>query len=101
MQLNGYTVFDNKALQYHPPFFVSTDGAAVRMLRDLVEDPNSTIGRHPTDYVLYCCGVYNDANGHFTPEMPLRHIMDAIALVKVQPSLLNRGPQPTENGELS
>ena len=90
MQLLAFTIFDNKALQYHPPFFASTDGSAVRSLRDLVEDLNSTIGRHPTDYVLYCCGSYNDQNGHFESEMPLRHIMDAIALVKIQPHLFNK-----------
>ena len=87
MKLLAFTIFDNKALQYHPPFFASTDGAAVRSLRDLVEDPNTTIGRHPTDYVLYCAGTYDDQNGQMTPEYPLRHILDAVALVKIQPSM--------------
>lgn len=84
MKLNGYTIYDNKALQYHPPFFASTDGVAVRNLTQLVGDINTTIGRHPSDYVLYYCGVYDDQLGLFIPEQPLRHVMDAIALVKIE-----------------
>lgn len=84
MKLLGYTIFDNKALQYRVPFFTHTDGAAVRMLQDLVEDPQTTIGRHPMDYVLYCCGEYDDSNGQLWPLQPLRHVMDAAALVKIQ-----------------
>jgi len=84
VKLNAYTLFDNKALQYHPPFFSSTDGAAIRSISDLVADPNTTVGRHPTDYVLYCCGTYDDSRGFFEAESPLRHVVDAIALVKIQ-----------------
>lgn len=87
MQLNAYSIFDNKALQYHTPFFASTDGAAVRSVADLVSDPNTTVGRHPGDYVLYCVGLYDDQLGAMVPISPLRHVMDAVALVRVQPQL--------------
>lgn len=87
MRINAYTLFDNKALNYHAPFFMATDGAAVRALSDLVSDLNTNVGRHPSDFVLYYCGQYDDSNGQFWPELPLRHIMDAIALVKIQPEL--------------
>jgi len=83
MMLYAYSIYDNKALQYHPPFFASTDAAAVRSLNDLVNDSSTTIGRHPSDYVLYCVGTYSDHNGTLEPERPLRHVMDAVALVKV------------------
>ena len=53
MKMNAYSIFDTKALQYHLPFFQPQDGAAVRMLMDLVNDPNTTVGRHPADFVLY------------------------------------------------
>lgn len=84
MKLNAYTLFDSKALTYHPPFFTHTDGAAVRMVGDLVADPNTSVGRHPADYVLYFVGTYDDSNGQLWPEQPLRHVMDAVALVKIQ-----------------
>jgi len=83
MMLNAYSVYDNKALQYHPPFFASTDGAATRMFSDLANDDQTTVGRHPGDYVLYCIGTYDDQKGGLTPIVPLRHIMDAVALLKL------------------
>lgn len=87
MMLKAYSIFDNKALQYHPPFFASTDGAATRMLADLVGDSQTSIGRHPSDYVLYCVGEYDDTKGVMRPYSPLVHVVDAVALVPVQKSL--------------
>lgn len=87
MILNAYTLFDNKSLQYHPPYFASTHAAAVRALRDLANDRNTTVGRHPSDYILYCCGTYDDALGRLENHQPLQHVMDAVALVELQPSM--------------
>lgn len=93
MKLNAYSIFDRKALQYNAPFYQSTDGAAVRSLSDLVNDQNTTVGRHPSDFVLYCVGSYDDQSAIFVGEQPVRHIMDAIALVKIQPSLFQEAAQ--------
>lgn len=83
MKLRCYSIYDRKALQYHPPFFASTDGSALRSLTDLVNDSNSTIGRHPGDYVLYYIGDYDDQLGAMIPVSPLVHVLDALALVSV------------------
>lgn len=105
MLLNAYSIYDRKALQYHPPFYASTDGAAARSLSDLVQDQNTTVGRHPTDYVLYAVGTYDDQKGLLAPLSPLRHVVDAAAFVKIQPELFGRAdnpppaPAPTANGE--
>lgn len=87
MNMQAYSVFDTKSLQYHLPFFQPTDGAAIRMLQDLVDDPNTQMGRHPADFVLYCVGFYDSNTGGMVPNAPLRHIVDAVALVKVQTEL--------------
>jgi len=88
MKLNAYSVYDNKALQYYPPFFVSTDGAAVRNFADLANDSNTNVGRHPGDFVLYFVGMYDDSNGQLWPEQPLRHVADATSLLKLSPTPL-------------
>lgn len=93
MLLNAYSIFDNKALQYHAPFFVSTDGAAVRAFSDLANDLNSNIGRHPSDYSLFNVGFYDDQNGQFTANLPLVHVVDAISLVKVTADLFSKAAQ--------
>lgn len=82
MIINVYSIFDRKALVYHLPYFAQTHAVAVRTLSDVVADPNTTFGRHPNDYVLYCIGRYDDAKGAMLPLSPMDHVIDAIALVK-------------------
>lgn len=87
MLLRAYSIYDRKALQYHAPFFAVTNGAAVRSLADLANDVNTTVGRHPADFVLYCVGEYDDAKGQLIVKVPLEHIIDAQALVKIETAL--------------
>lgn len=96
MLLKAFTIYDKKALQYHPPFFKPADGSALRDFGDLCNDPNTTIGRHPSDYSLYCMGTYSDANGSLEPEIPLRHIADGAALVRHAPALGDLFPNSAE-----
>jgi len=86
MLLNAYTVFDNKALVYSPPFFQNTDGAAIRMFRDLANDPNTSVGRHPGDYSLFQIGNFSDANASMEAVLPIRHICDAVAVINAKPN---------------
>lgn len=81
MIVNVYSIYDRKALVYNQPFFAPTDGAAVRMLSDVVSDRNSNINRHPADFVLYLVGVYDDQKGALLPLDPLKHVIDAAACV--------------------
>lgn len=94
MITNAYTLYDRKALQYHVPFFAPADGAAVRMVVDLASDQNTTVGRHPEDYVLYRCGAYDDASGSLLPVTALNHIADVSSLVR----LTTDGPYAQLNG---
>lgn len=87
MLLKAYTIYDCKALQYHSPWFAVSDGAAVRSFSDLANDPQTNIGRHPRDYSLWHCGVYDDNNGQFAPVIPLVHVCDAQALIAAQGEL--------------
>lgn len=95
MQLRAYTIYDVKGLQYHSPWFQHTDGLAVRAFADLANDLNTNIGRHPRDYTLYMCGIYDDATGMFTPQVPLLYVADAQSLVKAaEPQLPLDAVQP-------
>jgi len=84
MLLQAYSIYDLKSLQYHAPFFTHTDGAAIRMVADLANDLNTTVGRHPQDYVLYNVGTYSDENGTLEPTRPLRHVIDCNALLTIK-----------------
>lgn len=89
MLLRAFSIYDIKALQYHPPFFKPTDGAAMRDFVDLCNDKNTTLGRHPSDYKLFCIGTYSDQDGTLEPERPLRHIADGAAVVQHQADLVD------------
>ena len=62
-----YSVFDNKAGAFLPPFVCNTDGVAVRILADAVNDDGHQFCKHVDDYSLYCCGVWDDAVGLVSP----------------------------------
>lgn len=61
MILKVFSIYDIKAEVYNTPFFFSTNGQAMRAFKDLVNDRNSTINRHPDDYKLCCIGKFDDA----------------------------------------
>lgn len=81
MQTNAYSVYDNKALVYGTPFFAPTDGAAVRLFQELANDLNTTVGRHPNDFSLFCVGSFDDQHAVLTGVSPMRHVVDAPALL--------------------
>lgn len=86
MLLRAYTLHDVKALTYSPPFFQHNNALAERMLSDLVNDPNTSVGRHPADFKLYCVGSYDDSTGQLIPLNVIEHVRDAVALVPPTPS---------------
>lgn len=81
MITNVYSLYDRKALIYNLPFFAATDGMATRLLTDVVADKNTSVARHPSDYVLYRIGFYDDANAKLSSFEPAVFVCDAIALV--------------------
>lgn len=90
MLLRAYTLHDSKALNYSPPFFQHNHGLAMRMLSDLVNDPNTSVGRHPADFKLYCVGQFDDAKGAMIPLDPIEHVMDAVSCVTPQRDLFGQ-----------
>lgn len=94
MILRAYSLYDCKALIYSPPFYAATDAAAVRMVSDTVADPNTSLSRHPTDYVLFMVGEFDDQRGLFAHASPLVHIVDCAALTpKVSAPLFDKAAE--------
>jgi len=97
MNINGYSIYDRKALVYHSPFFAVSHGAAVRSFSDLANDRQTTIGRHPVDYVLFHVGQFDDSSGVLVPCTP-QHVSDASALVATSDFLPFDNPGRPTNG---
>lgn len=83
MLYKAFSVYDNKAMMFNAPFFMPHVGMAIRALTDLVNDPSTSISRHPADYTLIEIGTYDDETGvlsaaphqaHVTAQQLLRRL---------------------------
>lgn len=94
MEMFAYSIYDNKALTYSAPMYHPADGAAVRMLADLVNSADNQVGRHPKDFSLFKVGSFETNTGVFSPYYPLVHVADASAHISHSPGrpfLFDRG----------
>lgn len=65
--LKAFSILDTKADIFSPPFFFPTTGQAVRAFKDLSNDGQSSVSRHPADYRLFQVGTFDDARGQLLP----------------------------------
>lgn len=63
-----FTIYDQKAAAYIPPFFMHTSGMAARIFTDMVNDEQHQFSKHPEDYTLFKLGSFNDANAEIILE---------------------------------
>lgn len=70
MESKLYTIYDQKAEIYLPPFCFPTHGAAVRAFTETVNDPQSNIAKHPEDYNLFYIGTWDDNSALFEAASP-------------------------------
>lgn len=66
--LGLFSIFDEKAAAFSPPFTARSRGEATRFFSDTVNDSKSSISQHPADYVLYALGEFEVGTGVLTPE---------------------------------
>lgn len=67
MIIRMYSVYDNRAEIFNAPFFIPSEGQAIRDFGDLVRDPQSRVSKHPDDYNLVYLGVFDDSTGTVLP----------------------------------
>lgn len=66
MKLLVFSIFDDKAGCYMPPFFSSAVGQAVRSFGDLVNNKETMVGMHPEDFRLFQLGDFDDGDGRLS-----------------------------------
>lgn len=64
-----YSIYDNKAEAFLPPFFMPNDAMAIRAITDCLMDTNHQFHNHAHDYVLYGLGAFSDTDATF--DIPL------------------------------
>jgi len=86
MKLTIFSVFDTKASVFGTPFFMPSVGTAVRAFGDLVQDPKSTVNRHPSDFILYEIGEFDDNSSQCVSLPTPRHLAHASDFVQFKSS---------------
>lgn len=60
-----FTIYDEKAEAFFPPFYMPNKSMAVRQFGDMVNDNKSQISLHPHDYTLFQLGQWDDNTSSF------------------------------------
>ena len=68
MKLQAYTIYDVASGTYMRPFYSEADGQAIRGFKDIAQDENHEVGKHPEDYTLYRIGDFNTVTGKMAGE---------------------------------
>ena len=75
-----YAVRDQKLEAFNRPFFLQSDGVAIRAFQDEVNSHESELHKHAEDYDLYTIGMYDENTGIISPHAPL-HLANAESLI--------------------
>jgi hypothetical protein len=74
-----FTVHDAKAEAYLPPFYMRSNGEAIRAFADSITQRDHAFHKHPEDFTLFEVGTYDDVKCKFdimsTPQ-PLGKALD-------------------------
>lgn len=66
MKIKLFSVFDQKALAFMPPFFAVRTEQAMRSFTECANDAQHAFSRSPQDYTLYELGVFDDETALIT-----------------------------------
>jgi len=58
-----YSIQDTMAQAWYQLSLFHNDQAAQRMFLDLCKDPNTPVGAHPEDHILFALGMWDEQEG--------------------------------------
>ena len=85
MILSVFACRDTKAKAFLQPFFSNASGTAIRAFGDACDDEKSPFYKHPSDYILYEIGFYDDSTAELSSINPIKLLASASDFVKSGP----------------
>ena len=82
MEKNLYSVLDTKSQLYSPPFVAQNDAIAIRMVMDILRNPDNNLSRYPEDHQLMCVGFWDEINGEIMGVEKQPKLVDPITKIK-------------------
>jgi len=83
-----YSVYDQKAEAYLPPFFLPAKGVAIRTFSEACNDPEHQFGKYPADYTLMELGTFDDSTALIDPYSPAITIGTGVEFQETKPNPL-------------
>lgn len=65
MKLVVFTIYDKAVQAYNTPFYMQTEGEAMRGFKQVCTDPQTNICKHPEDFALFKLGWFDNSTGQF------------------------------------
>ena len=91
-----FSIYDEKAHAYLPPFTLPTAGMAIRTFTDCANAPDHAFSRNPGDYTLFELGVFDDNTAEINAHAVRINHGIALAYKNLEPQLQYEG---TTNGD--
>lgn len=88
MKYHMFSVYDEKAKAYLPPFILPEVGMATRTFGDCVNNEEHQFGMHPEDYTLFEIAIFDDESANIGGDK--KTITNGIELVEEQPRNLKQ-----------
>lgn len=75
-----FSVFDQKAMAFLPPWIMPREEQALRTFSDCCNSNEHQFGVHPEDYTLFRLGMWDDDDAKFTGEITPMSVAHGINL---------------------
>lgn len=82
-----FAVFDVKSDLYGTPFFMNSQGEAVRAFKDAANDDGTMVGKHPADFKLCWISTFDDETAKFSEVFPVVSLGFALDYVNLGKSI--------------
>lgn len=69
MRLKVFSIYDRKAEAFNQPFFLLTEGEAIRSFQALLTEENHMFKKFPHDFTLYMLGEFHNENGALVTDL--------------------------------
>lgn len=92
-----FSIYDSAIKAWLPPIYAKNKGDMLRQFSDAVNNKDSILAKHPSDYALYEVGTWDDDKCLFDLQKQPVRLGLALEFVKVLPSHLGGlGENPPE-----
>ncbi len=81
MRFLAFSVYDSAADFYDVPMFLRTDEEAVRLFSDIAVSAETTVGKHPECYSLFCIGDFQNSSAELSGLGGARCLITGLAAV--------------------